>query len=183
MIILAEAAAAIATLGALEKGIEVGALGFKEAQKIFRETIRTTWLKAFGEYDIEKVFFRGVYSVGLLFVAKIAYEMIITGHLIKEHSEWIVEKVIERMPPAWTYIFGITGVVGWYILGPKPTKEEQEARKEEIKQKREQIIEELGIPAFIDNLMTKNFGLVILAVCGYWAYTEYRRMRRMRALL
>lgn len=58
------------SIAALEKGLEIGAVGFKKAKEIFRET----WREAFGEFDVEKVFWRTIYAEGIFWTLSLLWQ-------------------------------------------------------------------------------------------------------------
>lgn len=169
---------------ALEKGVEVGAIGFKEARELFKET----WQKAFPEFDVEKVFFRCIYTTGGLFVAKIVYDLYVQFRMLTaKPAEW-VEQVTAKYPITKWVISPLAASVEWLTMAvlkalfPKKMEESEKEYEQAMEKERVKLLEELGIPVWLDDLFGKHFFLVLAGANGWWIFSEYRNYRKLKDL-
>lgn len=154
-------------LQSIEKGLETGSLDFKQARSLFKETAS----KAFGEFDIEKVFWRSVYGVGFFFMAKIIYQIYVAGKLVEVYPEELPEQFFN---------------IGWWQKWASPIVwliYEWAVPQEEHERKRSEILEKIGIPKVLDDVMMKYSTLVMIGIPGLFGFLEYRRVKKLKEVL
>jgi hypothetical protein len=156
---------ALLALETIRKGIETGALTLEQAKRLFRET----WGKAFGDFDMEKVLWRTVYSEGFIFLGYALYKMYF----------WIknIEFGVRHPEAAWADVMKSLG--WWFPLGPYLAEAVKRGLTDEYQ------AEVLGDP-FIQiggMIFDKWLFPIATALPFLWAGLEVRDMKRRRALL
>lgn len=160
---------------ALGSAVEVGALGFREARGLFRET----WQKAFPEYDVEKVFFRCVYTIGGLLIADAVYNVYFQFQLLsRKPLKWLTQ-VVEA--PLKLFVTPISVQLAKTVF-PKRAGEIEEEYRKRIEQERRQLCEDAGVPVILDDVFGKHFYLIMAGACGWWIFSEYRAYKKLKAL-
>lgn len=142
------------------------------------------------EFDFEKVFWREVFTLGLLGLGKVSYDIFVHFQLLK-HGDWIgaflqVADWTKNIPFIGSSNNMIAEVLRFIIISQNQIPQElldQIPEGEDPldwfrKKQRSIILEKIGIPEFIDDLMTDNFGLVVLGAASYHPIKEYRRLKK-----
>jgi hypothetical protein len=156
---------ALLALETIRKGVETGALTLEQAKRLFRES----WAKAFGEFDIEKVFWRTTYSLGFLFL----------GYAFYRTYFWLknIEFGLRHPESMWA---DVQKALGWW--NPIGSWIAEAIKKGLADEYQSEVLNDPFIQ-FGGMIFDRWLFPIVTALPFLWAGLEVRDMKRRKALL
>ncbi len=164
---------AVGELALLTEGIKLGMIPAKQGARMLQKGWQKAWEKTYEEegFNLERVFWRSVFGVGILILIKIAYDMYVSAEWMKRHPEDLLGF------HSWYGIFGfVTPIIGWImdkLTGRTP---------EDIEKEHQEVLKALGIPPQIDLLMNRYFPLLLLIPPLVFIFLEFKRTQKGKGL-
>lgn len=183
-------ATALVKLEAIRKGLETGSIVFDQARGLFRET----WQTAFPTYDMEKVFWRSVYGVGIFGLLWFAWTVGAAWRSLlkalmpaKPKARTPEGELIDIPNEVWKEVWDecqAEGVEGGNLFLACVTVKLRERGYERLERAEEE--EEEKAPFLVDlgdKIFLENPGLAALLIPVLFAALEWKEMKRRNEML
>jgi hypothetical protein len=127
-------------------------------------------LPVFFKFDWENILWKIIIVEAIYFIAKILYGAYVVQELLKRHPEMVIPEYFTLLP--WQTFASPIWLIYRAVLPA--------ATGEDLEKNRQQAIEDLGIPSFVDDIFGKYTYLVMIGLPCLILFLEWNGYRKKK---